>query len=308
MINVFASLVSEKKEVENILSHIPTTDIITRISFQNRLEEIQKELAQLPAEANASETVKITFRGAPVVGTHGIFVDFATKAASIFSDAFTAIMAGNEDLRYMGPIPNKQQNRLLITGIAIGSFGFEFELPQDSDNQEDLFLQEKKAASAMKKMQNLFIKSTQGTDDDLSEIVDEIHPRAVKKVAEFFEYLIQQQAWCGMEFRKQSFKFLNLSEIQTSFDRIKEENIKISENEYTGCFQGILPKGRTFEFKDSNTNNVIKGKIDVAIEDPGELNRTFLGKHVKTRFTVIQVGHGKPNFTLKKIDDITHLT
>ena len=31
-----------------------------------------------------------------------------------------------------------------------------------------------------------------GSDDEVAEVVDEIHPRAVKKVAEFLEYITQQ--------------------------------------------------------------------------------------------------------------------
>jgi hypothetical protein len=121
------------------------SDVISRMGLESRLKTAQEAIAgynplELPKKA------RLTFRGRPVVGSHGASAEFAAKASSFFTDAFSAVVAGiSESLRYMGPIPDKEKNQLLITGTAIGSFGFEFELPklqpENANGQEDLFPQ-----------------------------------------------------------------------------------------------------------------------------------------------------------------------
>lgn len=291
----FLALASEVKELESILRAIPAQNLIERIAFEERLASAKKILDKLPAYQHRAKA-RLTFRGQPVVGSHGIAADFGSKAAGAFADAFAAVVAGlNESLQYMGPIPDKAKNQLLITGTAIGSFGFEFELPSQ---QDDLFPENEKTEDALELMQTLLRVSAEGTDDEVTELVEAIHPRAVKKVAEFLGYLSQQQAWCGLEFKEQFFRYQNIEQLKISAERLQEENIHESDEEYTGEFQGVLPQSRTFEFKLLDQSGILKGKVDLAIDDPDLLNREWLHKTVNLKLHVIQVGQGRPRFTL----------
>ena len=122
------SIASEIKELGALLAAIPEEDVIDRMSLESRLVSAKEALESLPQQSPAK--ARLTFRGKPVFSSHGISADFGAKAAGAFADAFSAVFAGlTNGLRYMGPIPNKDRNQLLITGTAIGSFGFEFELP-----------------------------------------------------------------------------------------------------------------------------------------------------------------------------------
>lgn len=302
MRNEFLSLSAELKELELILSEIPKENVIERISFESRITSVRNQLNELDLLGKQPEKARLTFRGKPVLGSYGICADFASKAAGAFTDAFAAVTAGlNESLRYMGPIPDKAQNTLFITGTAVGSFGFEFDLPI---RNPELFPTEDKAELAFEKIQSLFHLTAEGTDDDIAELVDEIHPRAVKKVAEFLGYLVQQQAWCGLEFKEHFFKYSDIDQLKYSLERIQEENIKETRESYRGIFQGVLPKGRSFEFLVTDQEEVIKGKIDISIETPADINREYLEKTVDVIFSVIQVGQGRPKYTLLSLDDI----
>ena len=129
MINNSLTIASEIRELENLLAAIPEGNVIERMSLESRLESARAALAALPQQMIAPKA-RLTFRGKPVFGSHGIAADFGGKAAGAFSDAFAAVAAGlSESLRDMGPIPNRDKNQLVITSTAIGSFGFEFELP-----------------------------------------------------------------------------------------------------------------------------------------------------------------------------------
>src|SRR5579863_1229218 len=135
----YVSFASEIQELEALLAQIPRENVISRMGLESRLKAAKEAIAgfnalELPRKA------RLTFRGRPVVGSYGASAEFAAKASTFFTDAFSAVVAGiSENLRYMGPIPDKEKNQLLITGTAIGSFGFEFELPrpqtQDANGQ-----------------------------------------------------------------------------------------------------------------------------------------------------------------------------
>lgn len=299
----YLSISSEFHELESILAEIPAENVIERMGFEDRLQSAREAIAGLNAEQLVYKA-RLTFRGRPVFGSHGIAADFAARAAGEFADAVAAIAAGiDENLRYMGPIPDKQKNQLLITGTAIGSFGFEFELPQPEEGV--LFPEPGKAENALRKMQELFQLAAEGSDDEVSEFVDEIHPRAVKKVAEFLEYIAQQEAWCGLEFKNQFFRFRDIDQLSSSAIRLQEDNIHEKDDMQIGEFQGVLPSARSFEFKLLDQQQVLRGKVGSDIDDADVLNREYLHKPVTVSFHVIQVGQGRPRYSLLSLDDIS---
>jgi hypothetical protein len=294
---------SEIAELESILSTIPQSEVIARLSFESRLQsarEILAELDHLPVAKKA----KLTFRGKPVFGSHGITAEFGTKAAGAFADAFAAVAAGlTESLKYMGPIPDKAKNQLLITGTAIGSFGFEFELPPQKN---DLFPDAGRTDEALEKLQDLFRISADGSDDAMAELVEEIHPRAVRKVSEFLSYLVQQQALCGLEFDDRFFRFDSSEQLRISVERLQEDNIREKEEEFSGSFAGVLPSSRTFEFNLMD-GTPINGKVASDLDDPDLINREWLKRPAAVKFGVIQVGQGRPRYTLKSWESLAPL-
>ncbi len=305
-------LASEVSELESILAEIPASRVIDRRSFETRLKNAREALAKIDP-ALLPKKARLTFRGTPVFGSHGIAADFATKASSAFTDAFSAIVAGiSDNLRYMGPIPDKQRNQLIITGTAIGSFGFEFELPKPpappdpKQSEIDLGVPQNTEV-AMQKLEDLFRVASEGSDDDLSELVDELHPRAVKKVAEFLGYVSEQNAWCGLEFNHSTFRFSGTEQVKSSAERLNADNIKETTEEFAGQIIGALPVGRTFEFKLMDQKGVLRGKVGPEIEDPNVLNQLYLNKPSLVTLNVVQVGQGRPRYTLVNLDGIKPL-
>ena len=308
----YISYASEIKQLEDMLACIPAEQVISRMGLQSRLESARNAIAGCDVR-HLSQKARLTFKGKPVSGSHGATAEFASKASLSFTEAFSAVVAGiSDNLRYMGPIPDKDKNQLLITGTAIGSFGFEFELPSDvlenSLQQEEFFPQAEKPRNrpelAMQKLEKLFQVAAMGTDDEIAELVDEIHPRAVKKASEFLDYLAEQDAWCGLEFQETVFRFGGVGQVRETAARLKANNIRETEETHQGEFQGVLPRGRTFEFKVSKGNLILRGKVGADIEDADILNRQFLHENVSVNFLVIQVGQGRPRYTLQALSDI----
>lgn len=296
------ALVSEIGEVEAILEKIPSENVIDRFGLESRLTELKAELELLPDRIQEPERLSLTFRGEPVRGSTAISADFAGSASSAFVDAFSAIIAGLKgSLKYSGPIPDKVSAPLMITGVATGSFGFEMELP---NLQGEFFEEKASAGGAVEVLKELLRVSAKGTDDDISDIVEEIHPRAVRKVADFLSEISKKGAWCGLEFRDSYFKYSSLEELKSSEKRLRKENISETEETYFGEFQGFLPQGRNFEFVVSDGSGVIRGRLGPDIEDPDVLNREWLHNPTRVKFNVVQVGQGRPRYTLLSLDDL----
>ena len=297
--NPYHTLAAEKKELKDILAEIPPANVIERASFEARLKAVSQSLEGLETPALVKKAV-LTFRGDPVIGSRAIAADFTAKVITLFNDAVTAIAAGLRDnLKYRGKIPRKKDNQLFITGTAVGSFGFEFEVPAN-DTDDDLFPESSPSAEALDRLLTLLEITANGDDDALAEVVDEIHPRAVRKVADMLDFTAREQAWCGLSFSDRSFRFRDHQQLESAAARVREDNIKESKEELEGVFVGVLPRSRHFEFESLDGTKEIKGKISPEIKSPEALNG-LLNKKCIVTFDVVEVGQGHPKYTLSKM-------
>lgn len=287
-------LLAEQKFLQERLAALPDSASITRISTESRLRAIEKELEHEPIGDHMPARVRLTFSGRPVIGSHGIFAEFGMKAISAFTDTVVALAASlSAPLAAMGPIPNREQHQLLITNTALGSFGFELEEHRDGQ----LFLvDESPVAQALERTQNL-LQSTVGTDDQLADCAADTDPRALEKVRAFLQTLADHEAVCTVQYEDRGFRFTDVGQVRNSLARLRSDNLREVEEFLEGEFQGVLPKGRTFEFKLFPNNEVIRGKIGSAIQDPNVLN-AHLNKLAKIKVMATRVGNGQPRYVL----------
>lgn len=306
------SAASELREVESLLEGLSQNRLLERMSLERRAENLRAEIGEVEP-ARLRKRLKLTFRGRPVVGSEGFYSDFASKATGKLTESVQAISAGiHRQLNYMGPIPGATDARLLITGTARGSFGFEFEVPESE--QMDIQLSgepvelngQNQTEMAIDTLRRLLETASQPDNDDaLAEIIDEVHPRSVKKVKEFLDVLHDSGALCAMEFGGQKFRLNNAGQLERSRERLDDSNIHEERQVFDGEIQGVLPKSRTFEFKVAGQDLVIRAKISNAIDDPDVLNRAYLYKPSKVTLHITQVGQGRPRYVLQSLSDIS---
>jgi hypothetical protein len=196
-----------------------------------------------------------------------------------------------------GPIPNREQGHLLIKDIAIGSFGFEFE---ESCSKRHPFGDESPIATALQQTQDL-LRGTVGTDDELTEAVAGLSSRAIKSARAFLEILVSADAVCALEYRDRVFGFQDVAEVRRGESRLSQENVHEETLSYSGEFQGVLPKRRTFEFKLA-PDHVIRGRIGPAIENPDILNR-HLHQPARISVTATRIGTGRPRLVLNALPE-----
>jgi hypothetical protein len=139
-----------------------------------------------------------------------------------FSETVVALAASQDaPLAGVGPIPNREQHQLLITGTALGSFGFEVEERQPDTS---LFLEDSALALAMAQTVEL-LRSVGGTDDELTEAIAGVDPRVLRSLRELLQVLAQNEAVCNLEFRDRSVGFRDVAQVRRSLERLAQENI-----------------------------------------------------------------------------------
>jgi len=287
-------LLAERKFLKERLAEFPDSARIMRISTESRLRAIEKCLEQEPVDEQEPARVRLTFNGRPVIGSHGIFAEFGMKAVSSFTDAVAAVAASLiSPLAAMGPIPNREQHQLLITRTALGSFGFELE----EYRVGQLLLEEASpVAQALERTQNL-LQGIVGTDDQLADSAADTDPRALDKVRGFLQTLVDYEAICTMQYRDRSFGFTDVGQVRNGLARLGQDNLREDEQVFDGEFQGVLPKGRTFEFKLAEQDEVLRGKVGPIIRNADDLN-TRLHQPAKIKLMVTRVGNGRPRYVL----------
>lgn len=296
-IEEFQSMSSEIVTLEELLEEIPEEDVIDRRSVLARLEQAKACLPTLQ-EVEARERAKavLTFRGKPVVGTHGIRADFGSKATGMFVDAVAAIAASfDAPLKATGPIRDRNENQLLITGTAIGSFGFELEAGAPT---RLAFEDRTNVELALSRTIALLTACAHHDDEALADNIDDLDKRALAKVRDFVTTLAESDATCALSFEKSRFSFQNSDVVKFTADRLSN-NITTSEQTLEGKITGLISSRRAFEFT-TVARDLIVGKIALEIAEPASL-KPLIDQQISAQFSVTQVRGSKPRFVLKHV-------
>jgi hypothetical protein len=291
-------LLAERASLGRLLEEIPAEDVLDRSSLASRLEVVEQQLKLVSPPGREPARARLTFRGRPVVGEYGLFAEFGGKAISAFADVIAKVAAGlSGQLAAMGSIPKCEESRLLITGTALGSFGFELEEAAVGDDME--FGKSTVAGQALQLTQNL-LRSTLGSDDDLADSAFATDKGAIAAVRSFLDLLASNEAVCALQLDDKLFQFKDVGEVRRGVERLGQDNLLEEKLRQVGVFQGVLPKARTFEFRITDGQEVIHGKVGPAITSLDEINNHL---HQSTTIDVLatRVGKGKPRYVLLKL-------
>ncbi len=287
-------LLAEKTSIERMLASLPESSVIDRMSLEARKAEVEEMLAAAPVPSREPVRARLTFRGKPIVDSHGIFAEFGAKAINAFADAVAAIGASRSTaLGTRGAIPNREEYQLLITGTALGSFGFELE---EAPKDRMLFPEPSLVDQAIDQTRKI-MEASLGTDDELTEAIADADPRAVEALRAFLQTLADQEAICALEFREEVFRFADVGQVRRSEGRLRQDNIHEEDKRVSGQFLGVLPHRRTFEFQVTDTQDILSGKVGPAIEDAGSINHA-LGRPLMIQVHTKRAGTGRPKYTL----------
>ena len=294
---------AELTELDELIAIAPEGAVIDRMSLESRRTEVAEELATYPTPSRWPIAARLTFNGKPVVDGKGIAIDFGGKAVNAFATVVASVGADQQgQLSERGPIPNREHYRLLITGTALGSFGFEIE----EDFQEEKVrtispISEIPLVEQAIEQVKAILKSSVDGGNALSDAIADTAPRALDDLRDFLNILANNQAICSISFKDDVFRFSDVGQVRQSLDRLSQENIHESETVMFGSFIGYLPNSRQAEIRINDTGEVITCKVNLALGDPTAIGRK-LNHQVRFRIHTRRVGTGQPRYTILGYD------
>ena len=290
---------AELAELNNLLSMTPETAVLDRISLEYRKSQVEEELQSNPPPPRWPATARLAFNGKPVMDRQGIYADFAGRAIDAFSNAVTSLAASQQAvLGGRGVIPNRENYRVMVTGTAHGSFGFEIEEvlePQTS------FLSEESAVELAIGQAKGILESLVGDEEAIAEAIADTDDRALNDLRDFLRVMSTNEAICALSFKDTVFRFRDVGQVQRGLGSLGQDNLHEGDTEMSGYFQGFLPQGRRAEFVDTEKGDILSCRVDRTLDNAESINE-ILGQqiHVKVRYR--QVGTSRLRYTITSYD------
>ena len=297
----YAFTASEITQLEYILSIMPASREIQRIGLEHRLRKARERLEGVPIPPKP-KSVYAHFQGEPVIDGVGIDANFAGKVTRGFAESTAITTAGATGrLHDTGGIPHRGLGLQILAGVTRGSFGFEIELPPPTEDERRLGQTANPAERAVEMIQDLLQTSLGGTDDELATLTDQMHPRAVRKVAEFLEILRTNKAQVAIAFNGREVALRDPGEVERAVNRLAERNFREETKTMDGTLIGMVPARGFFEFGPSGADESMEGRIGLEIHDPYRVAARYTNQKVRARIHHLQVGEGQPKYTLLEI-------
>lgn len=300
------NLRAELAYLDSLIERTPEANVLDRMSLEARKEQVEAELAGFEDAQTDIEPTRLTFHGKPVIGQHGITTGFGATVVGKFADAVEAMGASSKQtLGSRGSIPRTDNHEMIITGIVRGSFGFQFERAPD---QLLMLTELDPVVEAVDKVKAI-MEATLATDDELAQTLADTDERVTRKVKEFLDVLVDNEATCSIEAKRREFRFNSVDEVRRGSARLREDNIIQREVILTGSFIGYLPESRQAEIRVNEISEddaeflgeiedtVVKAKVDPSIEDAETINAN-LDADGRIVLQSRRVGQGKPTFTV----------
>lgn len=294
---------SEIAAVKRFLRDTPETSPIMRMSWESRLKSLQMRLSELK-DLPESQPLSITFKGAPVEGTRSIDAAFASDAVHAFVTATDTVTASlvKGSLGERGRLPEAGGRSLRIVGTAVGSFGFQLELPPPAKEPAQIDLDLLKFDNEdlhAKPIEDLHVKAIETTlqllneaavadDDAISDLIAEIDPRAALKIRAFVKTIADNGALFAIGFRDQQVLFDNNEQLQKAIDALSESDISENEESHVGTLIGVLPAARRFEAK-LPKGQLLEGIVDRSVPDINAFKADWENVEAKLSFRVLRV-------------------
>lgn len=309
-IHEYHFLLSEQATLLKLINQTSQSDVIGRMSLESRLHEIEKQLETYEGFSPRLIDAKLTFGGSPVVGSRGIQVDFGSEAVKAFADAVGLVGASRHGpLSPTGRVSHRDDYRLIITGTALGSFGFQIE---DAAQQPTFQGEASPIEMAIAHVKGI-LEASIGTDEELADAIAETDSRALEGVRQFLRTVAGSDAVCALEFGGDVFRFRNVAQVRRSENRLSQENIQEDDVTLIGKFQGFLPNRRQAEFLVSASDaeflsdsigSVISGRVDPEVDEIIAIN-DFLNQNIKIYVHTRRVGTGRPRFLIKNCEKLS---
>ena len=248
--------------VNDMLGRTSEEDVMARMGLEGRCRELKAQI--LAAEREGERTtasVSLFFGGRPVAGTLGIDSRFATAAVAMFQELVAKVFAhGSDAISPRGTKSMKESSTLFITRLTRGSVGFVLEEMRPRANPTDSALTE--AVNEATELMESIGGSDEGRFQESLEATDQ---RVMGTAGKLFGLLHRNEATLRLV-TGNSDRTFGVRAVARAAGRSKSTTTGTEKRSIPGRLAGLLPDARQFEFRRSDNDKVITGKIAGSID------------------------------------------
>ena len=287
---------SEIYTLERLLSRLAEDRVVLRVGYEERLQRARQKLEGVVPPPRPKK-MEVSFTGEPVQSYYGIDANFAAESIAITSDAVRLDTAGaTGELKPTGQIPRNTMGQPIITGVTLGSFGFELELPIPEGDPHGFSYPEQ----AVHRIQTLLTSANEDSDEQLSNAAMDLHPRAVNKVAGLLDLMRKRDAQLAIQYQDNRVELSSSEDIERVAKRLNPANVEDRTTQVTGTMLGVVPTTRHFELAPFDGPS-IQGRVAADIRDPHQTAREFNNRQVSATIRTIRIGRRAPRHTLVNV-------
>ena len=284
---------SEIYTLERLLNRLAGDRVVLRIGYEERLQRARQKLEGVVPPPRPKK-LEVSFTGEPVQSYYGIDANFAAESITIISDAVRLATAGaTGELKPTGQIPRNTMGQPIITGVTLGSFGFEMELPIPEGDPHGFSYPEQ----AVHRIQTLLTSANEASDEQLSNAAMAIHPRAVNKMAGLLDLMQKRDTQLAIQYQNSKVELTSSEDIERVAKRLNPANVEDRTTQVTGTMIGVIPATRQFELAPFDGPS-IQGRVAPDIRDPYQTARDFTNRQVSATIRTIRIGRRAPRHTL----------
>lgn len=272
-------------------------------AWDARRESLEESLKDAVAAPQIPRTVLFFAGGDATVGSTGIDAQFVSDILKPFQEMvksqFVSLRHGQVGQR--GPRKSENEARLLLTGLPRGSFGLELSQPFQED-----WVTANEVSDTLVTLSKA-IEAAGESDEEFANAVDDISPRVLPRLKEFFEIAHKYKTSLKVESGDLRCE-LSAERIQRAFERASSTFSETYDIELTGIFRGATLDSWRFDFKPVGEDGQISGRIssDMSEEAAVAMNRKTNQRMVaKLSRTVIHTPSGaiRTKYELNDLQD-----
>jgi hypothetical protein len=271
--------------VEEQLRKFPDPHDTVRFMWQQRRDDLKRQIATEDGSADNYAEVALLFHGAPVIGSDEIRLQFATRMLDNYQNFVSVLAAekGGTELKAKGQVPNAFGSKLFIKDMLRGSVGFLLQEPPPTQaSLVPTVLREaiEEATLALRDLSSTDPKQFQSRADSLS-------PRAMSAVKKIAKTLNEAGAEAKIVGADEELS-LGQARVATLHSRLNEVEVLEHNEELTGVVLGIFPDRQQYEFRIGEDGPVIYGSVSEDLDKHYLANpASILLKPVRARFLVL---------------------
>ena len=225
---------------------------ITRMAFARLRDELAKSLEREESTIGAGPAVlEATFTGTPVFGSSGIDADFSAKALGSVMAVVAAVSAGvaasTDQPAVSGRRRRKSVNtkrlspeRLMVTSVVPGSFGFRLEQSEPNTVSHEL-------DAALDAFMSTMSELTEASAAAQDPLLEKLNASQLKAMQRLSGTMAQAEAGMKLSSRTRAWSFTSAKLADLS-ERLRDKDIETTILKTIGRFH-LLPGRGTFELE-----------------------------------------------------------